>query len=174
VSIADPASRHGDGGPISRLLPDGAIRLGQEAADWRAAVRLAGGALAASGSTTDGYTDAMIATVESLGPYIVIAPGIALAHARPSPAVRRPGLSLVTLATPVEFGHRDNDPVRLVIGLAATDDSGHVAALAALAEFLVDEGRRSALLGATDAAAVRSLISAYEEDAIDGRAQSVA
>lgn len=174
MSIADPASGQGDGGPISRLLPHGAIRLGEVAGDWRAAVRLAGAALEASGSTTDGYTDQMIATVESLGPYIVIAPGIALAHARPSPAVRRPGLAIITLATPVEFGHRDNDPVRLVIGLAAPDDTGHVAALAALAEFLVDEDRRTALLQATDTATVRSLISAYEEDAIDGRTRSVA
>lgn len=149
-------------GPVSDLLSPIAIRIGASAADWRAAVRVAGDALVASGATTVGYTDEMIRTVESLGPYIVIAPGVALAHSRPSPAVLRPALSLVTLATPVPFGHRQNDPVRLVIGLAAPDDEGHVNALATLAEFISDDDRRDALLRATDADTVRSLIADYE------------
>ena len=50
----------------------------------------------------------------------------------------------------------------LVIGLAAPDDEGHVSALATLAAFLTDEGRRTALLHARDPRAVRSLIAAYE------------
>jgi PTS system ascorbate-specific IIA component len=110
----------------------------------------------------------MIATVETLGPYIVIAPGIALAHSRPSPAVARPGLSLVRLAEPVPFGHRTNDPVSLVIGLASPDDDGHVAALATLAEFLSDDERRSALLDAGTVPAVLDLITRYEREGSPG------
>ncbi|MFO7690072.1 MAG: PTS sugar transporter subunit IIA, partial [Cryobacterium sp.] len=88
-----------------------------DAADWRAAIRLAGDGLVAGGATTGTYTDEMIEAVEKHGPYIVIAPGIALAHSRPSPAVLTGGLSWVSLATPVEFGNAANDPVTLVIGL---------------------------------------------------------
>lgn len=160
--VDGPCEGMSEHGSISGLLPDRAIMIGAAAADWREAVRRAGDALIASGAVADAYTDEMIATVESLGPYIVIAPGIALAHSRPSPAVRRTGLSLVTLRQPVAFGHRTNDPVRLVVGLAAPDDTGHVEALAALAEFLSDDGRREALLGARDAAAVRALIGEWE------------
>jgi PTS system ascorbate-specific IIA component len=160
----EPSGRRGQGS-ISSLLPDRAIWIGAAATDWRDAIRRAGEALTASGAVSDAYTDEMIATVDSLGPYIVIAPGIALAHSRPSPAVHRSGLSVVTLAHPVEFGHRTNDPVRLVIGLAAPDDAGHVDALAALAEFLMDDARREALLAASDAATVRSLISDWERAA---------
>lgn len=152
----------GAGSSLASLLPDSAIRIGARVADWRAAVRAAGDALVASGATTDAYTDEMISTVETLGPYIVIAPGIALAHSRPSPAVHRAGMCLVTLAQPVEFGHRTNDPVSLVVGLAAPDDEGHVSALATLADFLTDEDRRAALLRSEDSGTVRSLIAAYE------------
>jgi PTS system ascorbate-specific IIA component len=151
-----------EGPALSALLPIDAIRIGVSAADWRAAVRASGDALVASGATSDAYTDEMIATVEQLGPYIVIAPGIALAHSRPSPAVGHAGMSLVTLASPVEFGHKDNDPVRLVVGLAAPDHEGHVTALATLAEYLADEGRRAALMDAPDPAAVLALIGTYE------------
>jgi len=107
-------------------------------------------------------TDEMIATVEQLGPYIVIAPGIALAHARPSPAVLRAGLSWVTLATPVPFGHKENDPVTLVVGLAAPDNHSHVQALATLAGLLEDERRRASLLAARTAQEVLATISDYE------------
>lgn len=165
-------SRPDGAGTLGRLLPDTAITIAARADDWREAVRAAGAALVASGTTTDAYTDEMITTVETLGPYIVIAPGIALAHSRPSPAVHRAGMSLVTLARPVAFGHRTNDPVSLVIGLAAPDDEGHVDALSTLAQFLVDDGRREALLRATTPGVIRSLIADYESESADtaGRA----
>lgn len=147
---------------LSQLLPIEAIRIGASAADWRAAVRVAGDALVASQATDPAYTDEMIKVVEELGPYMVIAPGIALAHSRPSPAVRHAGVSLVTLARPVAFGHKANDPVRLVVGLAAPDEEGHVTALATLADYLSDEGRREALIGAVDPIEVRRLILAFE------------
>jgi PTS system ascorbate-specific IIA component len=149
-------------GSLSALLPVEAIRIGAAAEDWRTAVKVSGDALVASGATLDGYTDEMIATVEEFGPYIVIAPGIALAHSRPSATVRRAGLSVVTLARPVEFGHRDNDPVSLVVGLAAPDADSHLGALATLADFLSDEGRREDLLAATTAEAVRAMVVAFE------------
>jgi PTS system ascorbate-specific IIA component len=160
---------------LAGLLPETAIRIRAPATDWRDAIRWAGRALVASGATTDPYTDEMIATVESLGPYIVIAPGIALAHARPSPAVLHAGLSVVTLAQPIAFGHRVNDPVRLVIGLAAPDADGHLDALATLADFLADDARREAILDAGDAAAVRSLIATYagSRDPVSDTAASV-
>lgn len=103
------AGGNGAGHP-SELLPVAAIRLGASADDWRAAVRVAGDALVASDATSDAYTGEMIATMESLGPYIVIAPGVALAYARPSPAVHRAGLSLVTLATPSPSGTARTTP----------------------------------------------------------------
>lgn len=146
---------------IVSLLPEAAISIRASATDWREAVRQAGIALVASGATTGAYTDEMIGAVEQLGPYIVIAPGIALAHSRPSPSVLHAGLSIVTLARPVAFGHRTNDPVRLVVGLAAPDADGHVEALATLADFLSDDDRRAALLAADDAATVRSLIAGF-------------
>ena len=140
-----------------------AIRLKVHAADWRDAVRVCGEALVTGGITTPAYTAQMIATVEQLGPYLVIAPGIALAHARPSAAVLRPGLSWVTLAQPVRFGHKDNDPVTLVVGLAAPDDYSHVQALATFAGLLEDASRRAALLALQTPSDVLAAIVAFEE-----------
>jgi PTS system ascorbate-specific IIA component len=126
------------------------------ASDWREAIRLAGDGLVAGGATTDEYTDEMLAAVDKHGPYIVIAPGIALAHSRPSPAVLKGGLSWVSLAEPVEFGHSSNDPVTLVIGLAAVDHEAHIEVMGALAGVLSDSSLVARLNKATSADTVRT------------------
>jgi PTS system ascorbate-specific IIA component len=134
------------------------IETQASAADWRAAIRLAGDGLVSGGVTTDVYTDEMIAAVEKHGPYIVIAPGIALAHSRPSPAVLSGGLSWVSLATPVEFGNAANDPVELVIGLAAVDHDAHIQVMSALAGVLSDSSAMERLSAAATPDDVRAVL----------------
>ncbi|MFF2927422.1 PTS sugar transporter subunit IIA [Streptomyces celluloflavus] len=143
---------------LSELLPVEAVRLDVPAADWREAIREVGGLLVATGVTTDTYTAEMIRNVEENGPYIVIAPGFAFAHARPSPAVLKTGLSWVRLAQPVEFGHEANDPVTLVVGLAAQDSAAHTAAMASLAKLLGDPDTARALQEAPDPAALHAVL----------------
>ncbi|MBZ4015337.1 PTS sugar transporter subunit IIA [Streptomyces purpurogeneiscleroticus] len=130
---------------LSELIPAEAVRLDVAAADWREAVRAAGDLMVATGTSTGEYTTEMIENVEANGPYIVIAPGFAFAHARPSPAVLKTGMSWVRLAEPVEFGHEANDPVSLVVGLAARDSGAHTEAMAALARLLGDPETERAL-----------------------------
>jgi mannitol/fructose-specific phosphotransferase system IIA component (Ntr-type) len=99
----------------------------------------------------------MLDAVAENGPYIVIAPGIALAHGRPSEAVLEIGLSLVTLAEPVIFGNEVNDPVRLVIGLCAIDHNSHIDIMAELATFLGDSNSVNTVLNAVDSDQIRLL-----------------
>ena len=144
-------------------LPTEAVTLGAVARDWRAAVLLAGDALERSGATTAAYGARMVAVVEEFGAYIVITPGLALAHARPGRDVLRDGLSVVTLARPVEFGHAHNDPVGVVVGLAARSADEHIATVAALARAFDDRTAVRRLTEATDPAEVRSILGAVPE-----------
>jgi PTS system ascorbate-specific IIA component len=100
----------------------------------------------------------MLAVLDELGPYFVIAPGLAIAHARPSESVLSAGLSLAVLATPVEFGSDHNDPVRLVFGLCAKDHDGHIEVLAGLAEVLSDDAQVNFLLNAPDASRIHDFL----------------
>lgn len=147
---------------LNEMLGTGSVALDVPCADWREAVRESGRLLVASGVTTDDYTDQMVDTVERLGPYIVIAPGLALAHARPSDAVLRTGMSWLRPEAPVEFGHRSNDPVTLVVGLAALDHEKHQAALVQLATIFADEARRKELAEVPDEDTLRTLLAATE------------
>lgn len=144
-------------------LPDDAISIGAPVADWRAAITAAGNALQRSGATQPGYTERMIGVVDAFGAYIVVAPGLALAHARPGADVSREGLSVVTLAQPVAFGHPHNDPVGVVIGLAVTSADEHVQFVAELANVFNDASVIPALQAATDADGIRSLLGAYAD-----------
>jgi PTS system ascorbate-specific IIA component len=138
-------------------LPDSAIVLGAQAEDWRAAVRLAGSALAASGAARPAYADEMIRMIEEHGPYVVIAPGLALAHARPGPAVIADGLAVVTLSDPVSFGHPHNDPVSVIIGLAIERSDVHLASVADLANVFNDSSAIPALRDAKSIDDVRAI-----------------
>lgn len=139
-------------------LPLDAIDVGLHVPDWRAAVGAAGAALERSGSTGPGYTERMVAVIEEFGAYVVIAPGLALAHARPGPDVLTEGLAVVTLAEPVAFGHPHNDPVSVVLGLAVTSGDEHVHFVAELANVFNNKSVIPALAAATDAETIRSLL----------------
>lgn len=52
-------------------------------------MRIGGELLEKSGAIEPRYIDAMINTVKEIGPYIVIAPGIAMPHARPEAGAKK-------------------------------------------------------------------------------------
>jgi PTS system ascorbate-specific IIA component len=143
---------------LQEALADTAIALRFAAADRSEAIAKSGELLVASGRATETYTGEMLRAVEDHGPYIVIAPGIALAHGRPSAEVLDTGISLVTLAEPVAFGHATNDPVRLVIGLAAFDHNSHLGMMRELAIALGSASTVNSLLIAVQTEDVRAAL----------------
>jgi len=143
---------------LTELLSEDCIALDVDAATWEEAVLAAGGLLEHAGIAGPAYTGSMIDNVEANGPYIAVAPGFAFAHARPSPAVHRTGMSWVRLAEPVAFGHPTNDPVDLVVALAATDAGAHTTAMAELAKVIGSADKRGALAIAASPAAVLGIL----------------
>lgn len=133
------------------------IRVKVEAKDWKEAIEASGNILLERGKITRKYIDDMIKAVYDMGPYMVLAPGFALAHAKPSSAVIESSVSLVTLANPVDFGS-DNDPVKIIMCLASTDNKSHINMLKAVAEKLMDDGMIERIASCQSADEVCSLI----------------
>ena len=142
---------------LAAAFGEDSIRVLAVALDREHAVQLSGDLLVSSGRVTPVYVDEMVEVLETHGPYFVIAPGIALAHSKPSEAVISTGLSLITLSEPVIFENTANDPVRLVIGMCATDHDSHIEMLAELAALLSDEPTVKSLLNAVDTEQIREL-----------------
>lgn len=107
------------------LLENRSIRLQAEAATWQEAVKIGVDLLVAADVVEPRYYQAILDGVERFGPYFVIAPGLAMPHGRPEEGVKKTGFALVTLKTPLPFNHEENDPVDLLITLAAEDATAH-------------------------------------------------
>ena len=112
------------------------ILLGESCKDWEDAVMRGAQPLLQRGIIEPAYVEAIKANHRAM-PYMVIAPGIMLAPARPECGAHGVGLTLMTLREPVEFGSAHNDPVRLVITLATPDETKHLKMLEALTDFLM-------------------------------------
>ena len=135
---------------LADAFGEGSILIKESVDNRSAAIEIAGDLLVRSGRAKPSYVASMLEAVERFGPYIVIAPGIALAHGKPSEDVIETGLSLLVLKQAIEFQHSQNDPVQLVFGLAATDHESHIETMAALAEVLSDQERVNSLLTCAD------------------------
>ena len=90
------------------------IQVGQRAENWMEAIKIAAQPLIKRGSITEQYVHNMIKSVVDLGPYIVIMPYFALAHAAPCDDVKQSDVSIATFQNDILF-HCDHDPVRIVM-----------------------------------------------------------
>ena len=117
------------------LAENKSIRLQAEAETWQDAVKIGVDLLVAADVVEPRYYQAILDAVEQHGPYFVLAPGLAMPHGRKKSgrsksracqaAVKKTGFALVTLKKPLEFNHEDNDPVDILITMAAVDANTH-------------------------------------------------
>src|SRR5699024_9626314 len=109
------------------------IAVTDEVTDWKGAITEAAQPLLDKKYIEKDYIAAMIENVENIGPYIVLAPKVAVPHARPERGVKKLGISLLKINEPVDFNvDGEDDPeryVQLVFVLAAVDGEAHFNAL---------------------------------------------
>ena len=108
---------------LTDLIRPNLIAVGVHVNDWQEAVRESGRLLVEDNAVEPRFVDAMIESVKEFGPYIVLAPGFAMPHAKAEAGCIKTSMSLITLTEPVEFGNPDNDPVHVVAALTAKDHS---------------------------------------------------
>ncbi|HYE82067.1 MAG TPA: PTS sugar transporter subunit IIA [Clostridia bacterium] len=129
--------------------------------DWENAIEIAGKLLVDNGNVKAEYVQAMIDVVSEMGPYIVLCPGVAFAHARPESGTIKPGISLAILEAPIEFGHETNDPVKIVMAFAGKDHNSHLEMLVELSNILQDEKALERLVGARSIEDIEGLLNDY-------------
>lgn len=134
---------------LDYLAPD-LIRLHVKAEDWQDAIQQGGNLLVKKKICTLKYINACISAAINMGPYMVLAPGIALAHSRPEDGALKIGMSITTLDPAVPFGNKANDPVTLLIIFCGIDHESHINMLQELASFLMDEQNQHHLFTAKD------------------------
>ncbi len=131
---------------ISEILDDQSIQLNLNVESWQQAIIKSSEPLINKNIITPDYVEAMINTVNEFGPYIVIAPHLALAHASSFSGVNELGLSVATFSPQVKFSHEDNDPVGIVFCLAATSGNSHLKIISTLVKLINEEGKIEELI----------------------------
>ena len=109
--------------------------------DWREAIRANAVPLKNEGYIEDVYVDAVIACVEKFGPYIVIAPNIAMPHSTENaPGVLKTGIGFMKTKEPVHFeeGNPEKD-ARLFFMLASANADEHMNNMMQLADALSND-----------------------------------
>lgn len=148
---------------LNDLLTWNTIKVNANCGDWMEAIKLGTSILIDNGFVEERYYDAIINNFKQLGPYMVVAPGIVLSHARPEDGVKKLSMSLVTLKNPVEFGNEFNDPVKLVITLAASDNETHLKALSQLMELFMNCDDMDKIFKASNKEDIISIINKYSK-----------
>ncbi|MCA0986550.1 BglG family transcription antiterminator [Guptibacillus algicola] len=146
---------------LNDLLHEETIQFASHTTDWKEAIRTAASPLLTKEQISSTYIDAMIKNVEELGPYVVIAPGIAIPHARPEEGVNTVGMSLLRLDETVPFSDKDKHQVKLLIVLAAVDNETHLKALAQLSDLLSEEENLDIIYNSTEKEDIIKLVSKY-------------
>lgn len=149
---------------LAQMIPLSRIRFVRKLPDWREAIERAAEPLLEEGIIERPYIAAMIKKVEGLGPYIVIAPDVAIAHAKPEEGVLRTGMSLLLVHDGVLFSAEAKHRVRALFALASEDGESHLTALSQLTTLLRDEANRERLAGADSAQAIAAM---FEQAALD-------
>ncbi|WP_257638779.1 BglG family transcription antiterminator [Streptococcus agalactiae] len=148
---------------LSDLLTPNYIVLQGKASSWEESIRQSARLLREESLIEESYVESMIANVLSYGPYILIAKGVAVAHAGIDDGVNGLGMSLYRLDKGVNFGNPELDPIRYIICLCVTDYGKHVTAFNTLLNLFQDSSMREKLDRVDTAKDCYCLIKKYEE-----------
>jgi len=144
---------------ITDLLTKDTIHFSKEVSNWEEGIKLAAKPLLENGSIEEGYVTACINSVKTLGAYIVLAPLLAMPHARAPEHVNKMSLSYLNLEKPVNVLNDPERPAKIFILLATKDNNEHLDILATLGNMLADDDKLDRLLYATRAEEVLETIS---------------
>lgn len=114
------------------------IQLNIKASNKEEAIKKAFEPFLKSGYIDQEYIDDSINALKDYGPYIAIAPRIALPHSNLCTSVHKPAIGITVLEEPVYFGSV-NDPIKYLFPLCANAASGHMASLVALSDLFSDK-----------------------------------
>ena len=150
---------------LQDLLSEDNVSFHYPAETWEDVIRHGGQLMVDAGFTEPTYTEAMIEVVREMGPYIVLAPGLAMPHARPEMGAKQVGTALVTLEKPIDFGSPENDPVSVAVFLCAPNKDEHIQLLTDIATLFEDEEFLDASANFESIEDVQQFLSEHLEDA---------
>lgn len=144
------------------MLREENIKIIKDVLNWKEAIEIAGSLLLQNKSIHENYTNSMINAINEFGPYIAIAPGIAIAHAKPGKDVIKDDIVLVVLKGGTSFNSK-NDPIYALFAFCTLNADEHLMFLSDIANYLSDETLIPKLISADTVKEVYSMFTEENE-----------
>ncbi len=135
---------------LKKFVENERICFHQRFESWEDAIKASCQPLINEGAIEDCYVDAVIECVKKYGPYIVIAPNIAMPHSTEGAVgVHKTAISFMKVEEPVHFDLNDPEKdARLFFVLAAENHEEHLENMMSLSEMLMNDELVEDLLNA--------------------------
>ncbi len=135
-----------EGENMAKLSLTEFVTVMEKVETWEQAIEKAAFPLLQAGYITQGYIEQMIENVKKWGPYIVVAPQVALPHAQSECGALKTGVSVMKLMNKVSFS--PDQEVQLLVVLSAEDGTTHMEVLSEIVDLLMDEQKMIKIFGA--------------------------
>lgn len=144
---------------LSQFIALDLVQFHESFATWQEAVKASCQKFLEHGYISEAYVQSIIDCVSEHGPYIIIAPDIALPHStQGGEGVYKTGISFMKVNQPVSFDTEDpTKDARLFFTLAAEDSEQHLANITSLMELLMNEEVSDALKEVSSLSELRAL-----------------
>lgn len=146
---------------LNKWIFEQTIQLQDSAENWPQALEICARPLLEMNVIAPEYITAIVEQHQKLGPYYVLAPGLAMPHARPEEGAKGLGLSLLKLKEGISFGAGEFDPVDVIVMLAAPDKHSHIEMISALAELFSSDEDMAQLHVATTREEIKAIIERF-------------
>jgi ascorbate PTS system EIIA or EIIAB component len=146
---------------LNLMITPERVQIVDSQTDWQAAVNTVCAPLLKEGCIEPSYIQAIIKTTHDIGPYYVLAPNIAMPHARPEDGVISNGLALLVVKEGVSFNSKENDPVKILLLLAARDSEQHIELIQSISSLFCCDNDVNDIINANDVSDVINVIKKY-------------
>ncbi|MDB1124169.1 PTS sugar transporter subunit IIA [Vibrio algarum] len=140
---------------------DGVVITSERDLSVDSALGLTCSVLLSRGDVEPSYLEAIKEKHKDIGAYYVLAPKIAMPHARPEDGVNRAALQVTVFKNGVDLESSDNGEVYLAITLAAMDSDSHIHTIMALSNLFQNDDDIDRIIAANNESEIIEILQAY-------------
>ncbi|MFM2590435.1 PTS sugar transporter subunit IIA [Vibrio sp. TBV020] len=146
---------------IMNLIGDNIVISNEQNLTVDAALEVTCSKLVEQGKVDATYLEAIKQKHKEIGAYYVLAPKIAMPHARPEDGVNEAALQITVFKNGVDLESEDNGDVFFSVTLAALDSDSHIQTIVALSELFQNDDDIEAIIAADDEASIAEILKKY-------------
>lgn len=134
------------------------IRIENKSCSWEEAIKMSANLLIENGYASELLIDKIIQSTLKNGPYYILCPKLALAHAEIGDHIYKTGISLVIFKEPIKFSNEEKHNVNLLFTLVTTSSDDHMDKIMKFAELFSNKNFVDKLILSNDINEIKKML----------------